>query len=565
MLRVNSRLRLRSLCYLSSRYIAVALLTIVIALPVFRGGEVLVPVASHVTLDAIVLAGLTPIANYVFQTLVGPLVVPFGKNRTDHLSFFENSVGENAKKFSCVVGISCAAMGILAMSASMKNPAQFSFSVSGAQAFATLWGPLVGVALAMDWPGHVGYYHWLYAVSEDAEARRPSGFGLASGARGLGFSNSAPYGFVPIPSLSPAAFNVLSCLTAIALMLAPLFNSGIIYAATFAMFLVVGSHLGQETSIGQHASVPVYSVLFYLAVGCSREQNWTIPMIKVHMASLYLAPGVLKLGCALIQNKKWWSGPSMQQYMFAALFSRPSEMPLIDGITRWIVASPRMCYCISLAGLLFEILLPPLALLYGGVWAVLLAAVAFAFHVAVFLFQGISFVNYWCPALLVFLIDPRPVNSFAALAPDHTILFDGYDHAAANWTAYFDLFRWFLAALYLTAQLVVAFLFLEASGPGLLPWTCMPVFAICTNIFSPIVPNVFAQFGGCVRCAGHVGSLEWKGPHFQDDLRARNFIPSPFSPAASREGINFTSLYENPSVWCVSSSVGSCGEGGCDG
>ena len=31
------------------------------------------------------------------------------------------------------------------------------------------------------------------------------------------------------------------------------------------------------------------------------------------------------------------------------------------------------------------------------------------------------------------------------------------------------------------------------------------------------VPNWFVLVAGSVRCAGHVGTLEWKGPHFRDD------------------------------------------------
>ena len=83
----------------------------------------------------------------------------------------------------------------------------------------------------------------------------------------------------------------------------------------------VGSHLGQETNIGQHGSLPVYNILFYLAVGF--DARYFAPLVKVHMASLYFVPGLLKLVCAGMQGQRWWAAPSMQQYMFAALWARP--------------------------------------------------------------------------------------------------------------------------------------------------------------------------------------------------------------------------------------------------
>ena len=49
-------------------------------------------------------------------------------------------------------------------------------------------------------------------------------------------------------------------------------------------------------------------------------------MIKVHMISLYFAPGLLKVSASLIQGKAWWGASSMQTYVYSALWSRPVRL-----------------------------------------------------------------------------------------------------------------------------------------------------------------------------------------------------------------------------------------------
>ena len=191
----------------------------------------------------------------------------------------------------------------------------------------------------------------------------------------------------------------------------------------------------------------------------------------------------------------------MQQYMFAALWSRPvgrskkfgswgaSFGTYLDGVIREVVAKPwPWCWLFSMSGLLFELILPPLAVWYGGIWAMLFGFTALFFHFGVFLFQGINFLSYWNPAMLVFLIDTTPVNSSACFGLE-TLMHEPLDAADIPLV---------LALLYLVAQFFVAFTFVEAYAAGFLPLSCMPVFCVSTNIFQPTVPMaVFStQRGG---------------------------------------------------------------------
>ena len=107
--------------------------------------------------------------------------------------------------------------------------------------------------------------------------------------RGLGFNAVPPYGLFHAPHLAEWQFNYLSTCLAGALGLSSLlchaspamqaapytsvFNrkplccvQGCLYASLFVLWLVFNCQLGQETSIGQHAAVPVPSILLYLAL-----------------------------------------------------------------------------------------------------------------------------------------------------------------------------------------------------------------------------------------------------------------------------------------------------------
>lgn len=85
---------------------------------------------------------------------------------------------------------------------------------------------------------------------------------------------------------------------------------------------------------------------------------------------------------------------------------------------------------------------------------------------------------------------------------------------------------WTLAFAFLVLQLFFALTFNEAYSTGPLPFSCMPVFAVCTSLFRPATPNVLVMMGGSERCSGHMGPLEWKGPHYQ--VRATMEVAAPF-------------------------------------
>ena len=204
-----------------------------------------------------------------------------------------------------------------------------------------------------------------------------------------------------------------------------------------ARFLVYASQFGQESSLGEHHSLPVFAVLVY--VGLGQGTAWGTALLKLHMVSLYFAAGLLKVVSSAIQQKCWCGVASMQYYVFASLWSRPGDR-LADALRRLVITRPLLCTMFASSGLAFEC--GSVAALCHPLASVGFGLVALCFHMGVFVMQGISFVSYWCPALLVFLIDPAPL-SWENLTPA-----DDAPHA--------ELWCWRLAALHCAAQCAFA-------------------------------------------------------------------------------------------------------------
>ena len=284
--------------------------------------------------------------------------------------------------FTALVALATVA-GVVSMYRSTQDARDDAQESKTSVVFSTLWAPLVAFGLLLDWPGHTGYYKWF----------KDSGLGLST-RRGLGFNSVKPYGLFTMPTLTETQFNFTSTGLAAALGLSSLLGEGhcmlrlCLYGTLFVIWMVYNSQLGQETSIGQHSAVPVPHILFYLAMAFGGDGAWGTAFIKIHMMSLYFAPGLLKLLSAWLQKRVWWRAPTMQYYLFAALFSRPSDEKHVDSLVKAIIRRPWLCTFLACNGLAFECIFP--VVLFNATASRLLAFVALGFHFGVFVMQGLT-------------------------------------------------------------------------------------------------------------------------------------------------------------------------------
>lgn len=368
--------------------------------------------------------------------------------------------------------------------------------------FASIWSLQLAIVLAIDWPARVKFYRW--RLSSDVERCR---------GRGLGMHNKPAFGFIKIPALSAEVFDLLGASLAVGFAVAswPSMAHPAFFAALFLPFLCYCGQLGQETALGEHAGILAPATLLFLSF--STRSTWVFSLLKIYIVSLYVGAACLKLIASVYQKKAWWSAPTLQAYLFGALCSRPGDS-FVDGLARYIIERPILCVLLAVGGLGLE-LAAPLALV-AAPFSILIGSSLIAFHFGVYLLQGINFISYWAPALLVFIVNPAPIVDLGgATWLRREVLMPADDADALEWA------RWAAALLLLTTQLVCCFSFREVKTGGPMPFSCMPVFAIVANVFDDSVPYCrsihFSGLRSKMRCAGQISCLEWLGPLFGDD------------------------------------------------
>jgi len=386
-------------------------------------------------------------------------------------------------------------------------------STDPVQAFASLFVGAYTVTNQISGGSHAHFYNWFHKSELDIANRR------GYGARGYDL-----FGIIPqtwIPRLSISQFLWLSLLQTWNLYLA---WAGGIYHGVAALHFVVAffiallrhSMLFAENNAGMHKPVLLPAAFWYLAfspqlwntvssddaVGMT-EALWPTSFLKIHIISTYFASGMGKVIVTWKQGKwNWANGTNMQYYLFVAGFARPGRNGSALSRIGRLIQCPLACVILGIGGLGFE-LGTPMALL-GGHWCFALFVVALLFHYGIYYLQGIDFTGQWVPCLLVFLVDQNPVQLF----PRH-----GFKSSTR-----FELLCWGCGALFLVCQLFCAFTMREVTVPnsnkGGMPWSCMHMFTINSNIFGDDFASWYTLMSGDQRASGHLGIMEWSGPIF---------------------------------------------------
>lgn len=124
-------------------------------------------------------------------------------------------------------------------------------------------------------------------------------------------------------------------------------------------------------------------------------------LIRIYIASGYFSSGMCKLLCGLRFNRYWGKGPTLQMYIYDSMWSRPAG-PAVRKLQHLMLTHPYLLTLLATGSVVFEtcfILAPT-----SDVLCVIFGINGFLFHNAIGLLQGLDFVTFWTPALLVFLV-----------------------------------------------------------------------------------------------------------------------------------------------------------------
>ena len=131
------------------------------------------------------------------------------------------------------------------------------------------------------------------------------------------------------------------------------------------------------------------------------RSEWPLVLIRIYIASGYFSSGMCKLLCGLRFSRYWGKGPTLQMYIYDSMWSRPAG-PAVRKLQHLMLKSPWLLTLLATGSVAFEtgfILAPT-----SDVLCILFGLNGFVFHNAIGLLQGLDFVTFWTPALLVFLV-----------------------------------------------------------------------------------------------------------------------------------------------------------------
>ncbi len=346
------------------------------------------------------------------------------------------------------------------------------------------------MALAIAWNfGHQRkFYRWFCN----------SGLKLAT-KRGLGAHPCKLYGLISPPRLTIFQFDavglsLIGCLLTSCTPLAP----RVFLFLSFLLSLTYFPQLFAESTLSGHSSIHIPSVLLLLC--CSppldhqveSSSEWPLALIRIHLASGYFSSGMCKLLAGALFNNFWGKGPTLQAYVIDGMWSRPAT-PLIRSLQRRLICSPWLLAFLSTASVIFEtgfIVAPA-----SDYLCVVFGLAGFAFHIGILVLQGLDFVTWWMPALMVFLV------GVPATDPWNAVL-SGWEHETGFFVP---------AAIYVTLQVVSALTLRDFWLEDALPFSCCPMFLLPRNPYDQLPKwwTMTAPVSGRTRDAGQLEPLYW--------------------------------------------------------
>jgi len=219
-----------------------------------------------------------------------------------------------------------------------------------------------------------------------------------------------------------------------------------------------------------------------------------------------------KLLCGARFRRFWGWGPTVQAYIYDGMWSRPAKTKLTYWLQRQLLTSPWLATGLACGSVLFEtgfILAPT-----SDVLCLVFGLNGFAFHAGIFLMQGLDFVTFWSPALLVFLVGVPSSEPWMATL-------QGATHEAGFFLP---------ATVYTALQLLTALTLRDFWLDDILPFSCCPMFMLPRNPFDEWPKwwtMTTAPLNGSTRTVGAMEPLYWSpaSPIFSMPLEEAAKLP----------------------------------------
>lgn len=353
---------------------------------------------------------------------------------------------------------------------------------------------------------HARFYRWFLQSGLQQEQRR-----------GLGYAAVKPYGLFEPPRLTILQFHAAGAAFAISLLLACVDSLAprVFLWSAFCLYFIYFSQLFCESKAGGHSTVMIPTTLFMLALARpDSDAIWPLEVLKIYLSLGYCASGLCKIAGSIYFRRFWGNGPTLQCYIFEAMWTRPGQSAVIRWAQEFLLCSPYICTAFGVLSLVFEAAFPLILLTPHWCTVALGAGASLAFHAGIELLMGLDFLSYWCPVLLAFAAQETAAAATVAssgggisevvssgleslLNPGKSNCLPGVFHEGLM----SQPLALALAAVYLLSQVVVSFTLRDILGEEKLPFSCCPMFFFPRNLFSA-TPKLFCLSGANWRKGG---------------------------------------------------------------
>ncbi|CAM9141967.1 unnamed protein product, partial [Ectocarpus fasciculatus] len=406
--------------------------------------------------------------------------------------------------------------------------------------FHSCWCGLQALAVAINLQTQFKFYDW-FSTCDMHESDK----------RGLSTRGYKIFGLIIPPTLDPATFRIVAVGYLLALLTAAVVPKSTHTTFLLWIILFLGvlyfSSLWAERSASYHRETLTIVVHLYVVMCpwyyaqysdadiqiCSR---WAVTLIKIHVASIYFASAIQKIGCSIIQGSLWFAH-SPHTLIWMGMWSKP----YYRSVQQWLFARPYIVHLSGLGVLLLELFFFATIGLRRDVQ--LVCAMSFlCFHTGVFILQGVDYITFWCPIFLLWSIDsPEAINWL------HT---DGFNvELLLNHPAMYP------CTLFCAMQIIFSLFLLEDLNINMPPFTCCPMFVTVTKLVER-TPRYYVMWD--MRSSIAIENMEWLYPFLdpscglgmvEEDLAK---IPFPFISfgvnAHSDDVISLQKKYTNDSL-----------------
>eukprot|EP00929_Paragymnodinium_shiwhaense_P107049 TRINITY_DN7301_c0_g1_i1.p1 TRINITY_DN7301_c0_g1~~TRINITY_DN7301_c0_g1_i1.p1 ORF type:complete len:723 (+),score=140.47 TRINITY_DN7301_c0_g1_i1:151-2319(+) len=359
--------------------------------------------------------------------------------------------------------------------------------------FRVLYCTVIAGMVIVHHAGHASFYSWF---------------------EGSGLRKKENVGLVPWPRLTLAQFHLSGAALVSALGLAcfdgvaPRFFVWM----SFGLYFIYFSVLFRESKAGWHSTM-IPTVLFMLGLATPQSTAiWPIEVLKLSVALAHSAAGICKLASSVYFGRFWGSGPTLQYYIYEAMWTRPGQHWIVRWAQNKLIQRPYACTLLGSLSLAIEVSFLP-CLLFAPHWISvgIGTVIAAIFYGGIQLVMGLDFLSYWCPVLLAFVAKDASTmlnamntgsSMFAAVQQVTAAPSTGGSALQALWSGVHEQpLALALAVLYVLCQVAVSCTFRDVLGEEKLAFSCSPMFFFPRNLFSAS-PKMFCLSGAKWRTAG---------------------------------------------------------------